>query len=531
MTQDAPVSGRVFGRYMVCDEIAAGGMATVHIGRLLGPVGFARTVAIKRLHAHFAKDPEFVAMFMDEARIAARVRHPNVVSTLDIVVLRGEMLVVMEYVHGEPLSRLIRAARATTGRGVPVPIALSVMSGALYGLHAAHDARDDHGAPLDIVHRDVSPQNVLVGQDGIARVVDFGVAKATGRLQSTRDGALKGKLAYMAPEQISGADLGREADIYAAGVILWELLAGRRLHAAATETQVLASVLHGAHAAPSKHRPDVPEALDALVMRSLSLDAGARFATARELALALEDLLPIASAAHVARWVEHVADDVLQRSAVMVASVDSRPGSFIDLPLSIDTMLTPARGSKPPAREGSGSKPPPGSSPPKPSAAAPPVERTVVSTVPDAPEFRWSRKKRAAFLGLVALLGGALLLLLSSGGNGVRREDARAAASAPPPPAAPAPTAAAAPPGESAIAASTATSAASAAPSAPASKPEAPPARVDRAWSAARRPASRPITSSTPVASTPPPAPARTSCDPPYTIDSRGVQRIKPQCL
>ena len=517
------------GRYELFDELASGGMATVHIGRLKGAVGFSRMVAIKRLHTQFLRDRQFVTMFVDEARLAARIRHPNVVPIIDVVQTNEELFLVMEYVQGVSLARAAALGRKHQIE-IPIAVATGIVVAVLHGLHAAHEAKDDHGEPLGIVHRDVSPQNVLIGADGVARVLDFGIAKARGRLHDTAEGVVKGKLAYMAPEQISGADLGREADIYAAGVILWELLAGRRLHAAATETQVLASVLHGAHAAPSKHRPDVPEALDALVMRSLSLDAGARFATARELALALEDLLPIASAAHVARWVEHVADDVLQRSAVMVASVDSRPGSFIDLPLSIDTMLTPARGSKPPGQEGGGSKPPSASSPPKPSAAAPPVERTVVATVPDAPEFRWSRKKRAAFLGLVALFGGALLVLLSSGGSGVRREDARAAASAPPPPAAAAPTAAAAPPSAIAASTATATSATSAAPSAPASKPEAP-VRVDRAWSAARRPASRPITSSTPVASTPPPAPARTSCDPPYTIDSRGVQRIKPQCL
>src|SRR5690349_2279664 len=141
MTRGASPEPRVVGRYMLCDEIAAGGMATVHIGRLLGAVGFARTVAIKRLHPQFAKDPDFSAMFLDEARIASRIRHPNVVATLDVLVIDGELLVVMEYVHGEPLSRLIRAAREKTGRGVPVPIAMSIISGALYGLHAAHDAR------------------------------------------------------------------------------------------------------------------------------------------------------------------------------------------------------------------------------------------------------------------------------------------------------------------------------------------------------------------------------------------------------
>ncbi|HSQ67748.1 MAG TPA: serine/threonine-protein kinase, partial [Polyangiaceae bacterium] len=225
-TQQASGS-RVIGRYVLCDAIASGGMATVHLGRLLGPVGFSRTVAIKRLHPHFARDPEFVAMFLDEARLAARIRHPNVVSTLDVVVLQGELFVVMDYVHGEALSKLIRANGA-----VPPPIAASIIAGVLYGLHAAHEAKTDDGAPLHIVHRDISPQNVLVGVDGSARVVDFGVAKAVGRLQTTREGALKGKIAYMSPEQISTDSVDRRTDIYAASVVLWEMLTGKRLYQA-----------------------------------------------------------------------------------------------------------------------------------------------------------------------------------------------------------------------------------------------------------------------------------------------------------
>src|SRR5438094_9657465 len=201
MGQDARSTERVVGRYALYGEIAAGGMATVHLGRLIGQVGFSRTVAIKRLHAQYAKDPEFVSMFLDEARLAARIRHPNVVATLDVVALRGELFLVMEFVQGESLSRLVRHARETRG-SMPVPIVGAVMSGVLQGLHAAHEARNERGEPLDVVHRDVSPQNVLVGVDGVARVLDFGVAKAIGRLQTTRDGQIKGKTAYMSPVHI-----------------------------------------------------------------------------------------------------------------------------------------------------------------------------------------------------------------------------------------------------------------------------------------------------------------------------------------
>ncbi|MCL2447368.1 MAG: serine/threonine protein kinase, partial [Polyangiaceae bacterium] len=197
-------------------------------GRLMGSGGFARTVAIKQLHPQFAKDPEFVAMFLDEARLVARIRHPNVVPTLDVVAASSELFHVMEYVQGESLSRLARALRAREER-VPLPIVVRIMNDVLQGLHAAHEARDERGVPLHIVHRDVTPQNILVGADGVARLLDFGVAKAAGRAQTTQDGQIKGKLAYMAPEQLMSAGVTRETDLYAASVVLWEMLAGERL--------------------------------------------------------------------------------------------------------------------------------------------------------------------------------------------------------------------------------------------------------------------------------------------------------------
>jgi serine/threonine-protein kinase len=195
---------RIVGRYVLYGEIASGGMATVHFGRLLGPAGFARPVAIKRLHAQFARDPDFVKMFFDEARLAARIAHPNVVPTLDVVAADGEVFLVMEYVRGASLAQLIRTVRRSGERVQPL-ICVGIVSGMLHGLHAAHEARNDRGERMDLVHRDVSPQNVLVGTDGVPRLLDFGVAKASGRLQTTRDGQLKGKLAYMAPEQVCAA--------------------------------------------------------------------------------------------------------------------------------------------------------------------------------------------------------------------------------------------------------------------------------------------------------------------------------------
>src|SRR5580692_2033966 len=201
MPEGSTVPVRIVGRYAIYGELASGGMATVHLGRLLGPVGFSRTVAIKRLHEQFAKDPDFVSMFLDEARLCARIKHPNVVPTLDVIAGDRQLLLVMDYVQGESLSRLFRSAVAR-GERIPLKVTVAIVSGMLHGLHAAHEAKDERGEPLGIVHRDVSPQNVLVGIDGVARVLDFGVAKARGRLHTTQDGRVKGKLSYMAPEQL-----------------------------------------------------------------------------------------------------------------------------------------------------------------------------------------------------------------------------------------------------------------------------------------------------------------------------------------
>ena len=174
-------SGAPFRRsYAMYGAIAAGGMATVHLGRLLGPSGFARRVAIKRLHPQFAADEEIASMFAEEARLSARIAHANVVAMLDVVSADKELLLVMDYVHGETLSRLLSHARKD-GVPVPVPIVVTVLADVLHGLHAAHEATGEDGAPLRLVHRDVSPQNILVGTDGVARVVDFGIAKAVGQ--------------------------------------------------------------------------------------------------------------------------------------------------------------------------------------------------------------------------------------------------------------------------------------------------------------------------------------------------------------
>ena len=315
------------GRYAIHGKIASGGMASVHIGRLVGSVGFARTVAIKRLHAHLAQDREFVLMFIDEAHIAARIRHTNVVPTLDVVTAGEELLLVMEYVPGASLSQLMHLATAH-GQGAPPRIAAAVSSGVLHGLHAAHEARDEVGEPLEIVHRDVSPQNVLVGVDGVPRLLDFGVAKAIGRMQSTRGGALKGKMSYMAPERVRGDTADRRSDIYAASVLLWEMLTGKRLFRGDDEAQTLAQVVKGWHEPPSAHAPTLGTAFDAVVMRGMALEPAQRFATAAEMARELEACAGSATPAEVGEWVQAMAGDLLRERAYAISRMESQSGSM-----------------------------------------------------------------------------------------------------------------------------------------------------------------------------------------------------------
>lgn len=325
--QQAAARPRIVGRYALFDEIAAGGMATIHLGRLVGPVGFSRTVAIKTLHPQFAKDPEFVEMFLEEARLASRIQHPNVISTVDVATAEGEVFLVMEYVAGESLAKLVRSA-VKKGDPTPVDIAVTILAGMLHGLHATHEAKNEQLEPMHIVHRDVSPQNVLVGLDGIARIFDFGVAKAAAmRSQSTSDGQMKGKLSYMSPEQLNSRDVDRRTDVFAAGVVAWECLAGRRLFAGSDPGEVLAKVLTLDIPAPIDVLSSVPRALSNTVMRALERSPEQRWQTARDFAIELERNVVLAAPHVVGDWVAQHAGEALQDrrrrvEAVERASVD-----------------------------------------------------------------------------------------------------------------------------------------------------------------------------------------------------------------
>jgi eukaryotic-like serine/threonine-protein kinase len=323
------------GRYAIFDEIASGGMATVHLARLAGPVGFSRVVAVKRLHPHLLDDQDFKAMFLDEARLAARIRHPNVVPTLDVLVHDKELILVMEYVHGESLLALARAARQKKSP-IPLSIAVAIMVSVLHGLHAAHEARDEKGQPLGIVHRDISPHNILAGADGMVRVLDFGVAKALqGRSAAQPDAALppgtvKGKFSYMAPETLRGEPATRQADIFSAAIVFWELVTGHKLFGAPTEQERILKVLKGNVPPPSALVPGLPIAVDNIVLRGLAADPADRYETADDMAAELENMLSPASQRTVGEWVTKLASDALDLRAdilqqIEVSNINSTP--------------------------------------------------------------------------------------------------------------------------------------------------------------------------------------------------------------
>jgi serine/threonine-protein kinase len=245
----------------------------------------------------------------------------------------------MEYVPGESLAGLMRVLRARAA-AVPLPIAASIIAGVLHGLHAAHEATSERGQPLSIVHRDVSPQNLIVGTDGVARVLDFGIAKAAVRIQTTRDGAVKGKLRYMAPEVLLGKPLTRRVDVYAAGVVLWEALTGRPLFAAESEGATYGKVLEGHVPGPSQIVPALPRDLDALVLRALDRDVDRRFATARDMAVALQAAAPIAPAHEVGEWVEETAGESLRHRAQSVARLETGMGAAPAVLSAAPSMVT-----------------------------------------------------------------------------------------------------------------------------------------------------------------------------------------------
>jgi serine/threonine-protein kinase len=274
-----PTHDEKLGRYVLRFALATGGMATVYLAVARGASGFGRAVALKRIHPHLAAEREFVEMFLDEARIAARIRHPNVCTVEDFGEADGAHYMTMEYLAGESLSRVTRALGP-----MPPAVAARIIADACEGLHAAHELEGADGEPLHVVHRDISPQNLFVGYDGIVKVVDFGIAKAEHRVHETQVGMVKGKFAYMAPEQLRGEAIDRRADVWSLGVVLWELVSGRKLFRRDNQNETILAVTACHVPRLSETRRDVPAAFDEIVARALSPHRVDRFPTARAMA-------------------------------------------------------------------------------------------------------------------------------------------------------------------------------------------------------------------------------------------------------
>jgi serine/threonine-protein kinase len=284
-TQSAPRLTQELGKYRLIAELARGGMGNVYLGVAQGPGGFHKLVAVKELRPEFSGDEAYVSMFLEEARLAARLTHPNIVQTNEVGSDGGRHFMVMEYLDGRSLYRVARHG-ARLG-GLPLGAHLRIIAEALRGLHHAHELRGFDGEPLGIVHRDVSPLNVLVTFDGQAKVLDFGVAKAVDSAFETQAGILKGRLAYMAPEQARCAKVDRRADVYAAGVMLWEAAAGRRLWAGKSDVEILTTMVGAGLPPAALSLPEPSADLEPICARAMAHDADARYASAEEL---LEDL-------------------------------------------------------------------------------------------------------------------------------------------------------------------------------------------------------------------------------------------------
>ncbi len=285
-------AGLTLGRYELLVPIAQGGTASVWAARMKGPRGFEKIVAAKVMLSELLDDPDAETMFLDEARLVARIRHPNVAEVLDLGEERGVLFLVMEWVDGEPLTVIAREARSMGG--VPLGIALKIAMQACAGLQAAHELRDDAGQLVGLVHRDVSPQNVLVGHDGQVKVIDFGVAKAASNQLRTSVGQMKGKVAYMAPEQAMGDPVDRRTDVFALGVVLYQLITGKHPFRGDNEFATLGRIRNKEPIEPPKAlMPSLPDEVNDIIVKALSKPREGRFQTMTELQRALEKVCPV----------------------------------------------------------------------------------------------------------------------------------------------------------------------------------------------------------------------------------------------
>lgn len=318
-------------RYKLLARLGQGGMAEVYLAAWEVAPFVHRPVVIKRLHPHFNEDPRLVQMFLDEARLLTQLDHPHIVQTLEAGVIDGRCCIAMEYLEGQPLQRVLR--RANEHGGLAAPIAVSIAISVLDGLHYSHETRDGQGQPLQIVHRDVSPQNVFVSNDGQVKVLDFGIAKANSQEGRTATGIVKGKVGYIAPEQARAERVDRRADIWSVGVVLWEALTGTRLFKADTDAATLGLTLQGPIPSAGSRRVSIPEELEAVLVRALQRDPALRYQTAGAMRKDLEGWLARAGFSRDARVIaglmkELFATEIVEQKrlvSVLMARSDCTP--------------------------------------------------------------------------------------------------------------------------------------------------------------------------------------------------------------
>ncbi len=283
----APMSRVRFGGYELLERIGAGGMAEVFRARMRGQQGFSKLVAIKRIRERYAADPMFVGMFIDEAKISVQLDHSNIAKIFDLGKVKNQYFIAMEHIHGRDLKTIFNHSSRSRGP-LPIAEACHIAIKMCEGLDYAHSRRDVGGQRLGLVHRDISLQNVLVSFDGQVKVIDFGIAKAMGRTTKTQAGMVKGKLAYMSPEQMRGLPVDARSDIFAAGIVLYELLAGRRLFLSDSTRETVMRIRSGKIVPIRTYNQRVPAALEAIVLKALSLHPQDRFQSAGELAEAIQ---------------------------------------------------------------------------------------------------------------------------------------------------------------------------------------------------------------------------------------------------
>ena len=375
-----------FGKYKLIQPLAQGGMAEIFLAKQQGPAGYEKTVVIKRVLSHYSAHPEFVAMFLDEARLAAQLSHPNIVQIFDFGENEGAYYLCMEYLRGEDLHTLVKLA-AKKNLPISPQVAATVVAAACDALHYAHSLTSDEGQPLNIVHRDISPSNIFVSFQGVVKVLDFGIARAEGKVVKTATGMIKGKLAYMAPEQAKGLALDGRADVWALGAVLHELLTGKRLFWRGNDVESFRALLDERVPLPSELRAGIPRELDEICCRALERDLDLRYTSAKEMYGDLDDFLSSRT---------YVPSQTLLQSYLQELVGEEEVAAKLKSTLS--KALPPAAAAEPPppssrsvVTKGSGavrSQPPPPPDPANETRAAPPsapVRRRSLTHHPIAP--------------------------------------------------------------------------------------------------------------------------------------------------